>query len=1013
MNLSYKRGYLLTLIAIVFISATLLLISRHQNQKFTITSEAIAPSPPENDEHEQLQVELKDRMHQEFLMTQDPALKAIPTERLQEAEKWIANQAAFLQNNPSQILSAISWQERGPNNIGGRVRALIFDLNDATNNTVFAGSVSGGLWKTTNFKNASPTWTQISSVSANLAITTLAQDPRIGFKNIMYAGTGEGYFNADAVNGLGIYKSTDGGATWSLIPSTTTGGTNVNDFNLIQKIVVHPSNGDVYAATISNVNCNRGGILRSQNGGTNWTNLLGKFWTTGATCSDYHNFLGYDLDISASGDIYATLQDFGGGGNPTGKIFRSPAGASVGNIGTWDSIPPGPRTGSFYQRIELACAPSNNDRVYAVCQGAGTGIDTIVSYSVASNTWTNADVSSNWCDQGSATSLDFTRGQAWYDLTIAVQPDNDAVVLVGGVDLMKSTNSGSTWSQLTQWNVGCASLPQIHADNHNIIYLPGSASEYVVTNDGGIYYTADNGVTFSNRNSGLDITQYYSVAMHPTSGSDYLIGGAQDNGSHKFVNPGINSVTTVTGGDGGFSFIDQDDPTTQITSFTGSNYTISRNSGTSFTVSASFSGADRFINPTDYDNTQNILYCGGPLGKLRRIINIASGVPSSTDFTIGGFGSYSVSAVKVDPNTANRVFFAFAQGGNNSNLAPKLIYADNANAVPAATQITLPGSMGINQYISSIDIENGNASHLLLTLSNYGITSVYESVDLGVTWTALDNGSNLPDMPVRWGAFIPGGFNPGLSAQSVGGAILATEKGVFTTSNINGASTVWSANNNTMGNVRTDMVMLRVADRTVAVATHGRGMFSGQLFLGALPVTFKSFNGIAEQKQNKLFWKVENEFKNKGYELERKYENGTNFNMIGFVAANSNNTSNSYSFDDKLVDLGKENAFYRLKQIDIDGKFTYSAVVQLGRKASRNFVEYIAADKHTLIIRINNSNPTQSIKIQLLDMSGKLLRNLQTGYETQQLDISNLPGGIYMLRVSNSKGDSYTGRFVK
>ncbi len=1015
MKVLYPRGFAVPLTAILIASVIAIFSLSHNRQKFSITMQDV-PASPKEEEKESLQVELKDRMHQEFLMTQDPVLKAIPTERLVEADKWIADKAAFLQSNPNQILSAISWQERGPNNIGGRVRAIMFDLNDASNNTVFAGSVSGGLWKTTNFKNVSPTWTQVSSVSANLAITTLAQDPRVGFKNIMYAGTGEGYGNADAVPGLGIYKSTDGGATWSLIPSTTTGGSNVSDFSVIQKIVVHPANGQVYVAAISRVFCNAGGILRSSNGGTSWSNLLGKFWTDGVSCSDYHNYLGYDLDISASGDVYATLQDYGplyGGGNPVAKIFRSPAGGTVGNIGTWDSIPPGPRPGSFHQRIELACAPSNNDRVYAIFQGSGNAIDTIMSYSVASNTWTNADVTANWCDQGSSTSLDFTRGQAWYDLTIAVQPDNDAVVYVGGVDLMKTTNSGSTWSQLTQWNAGCGVLPQIHADNHNIVYLPGSSTEFVAVNDGGIFYTADNGATFSNRNSGLDITQYYSVAMHPTSGSDYLIGGAQDNGSHKFSSPGINAVTTATGGDGGFSFIDQDDPTYQITSFTGSNYTISRNSGASFSVSAGFSGADRFINPTDYDNTQNIIYAGGPLSKIRRITNITAGSPTATDFTIGGLGSYSVSAVKVDPNTANRVFFAFAQGGNNSGLTPILSYLDNANAAPSFTQIILPGAIGANQYISSIDVENGNASHLLLTISNYGVASVWESVDLGANWTSLDNnGTNLPDMPIRWGAFIPNGFNPGLAPNAVGGVILATEKGVFTASAISGTTTVWSANNTSMGNVRTDMIKLRVADRMVAVATHGRGMFTGQLFLGAVPVTFKSFSGKAEAKQNKLSWSVENEFKNTGYELERKYANG-NFAKIAFINANTSSTSNNYSFDDKLVDLGKDNAFYRLKQIDVDGKYAYSPVVQLSRKASRNFVEYISSDRIHLIIRINNGNAAQIIRIQLMDMSGRVLRNLQTSYETQQVDISNLPGGIYTLRVTGNSGETYTGKFVK
>jgi hypothetical protein len=94
--------------------------------------------------------------------------------------------------------------ERGPNNVGGRTRAVIVDLNDATGNTIFAGSVGGGIWKCTNFKTSSYTWTRVNDHMANLAVTALAQDPTN--PNTMYAGTGEGFYNADAIKGGGVFK---------------------------------------------------------------------------------------------------------------------------------------------------------------------------------------------------------------------------------------------------------------------------------------------------------------------------------------------------------------------------------------------------------------------------------------------------------------------------------------------------------------------------------------------------------------------------------------------------------------------------------------------------------------------------------------------------------------------------------------------------------------------------------------------------------------------------------------
>src|SRR4030095_11426868 len=140
------------------------------------------------------QEELRERMEQEVEMTKDLTLGYVPKERLLIAEQQAEDIMLSMRNSPMALMT---WTERGPNNMGGRSRAILVDRNDATNNTVLVGSVSGGLWRTTNFKAATPTWTRITTVSANLAITCIAQDP--SSFNTMYAGTGEGYFNIDAV----------------------------------------------------------------------------------------------------------------------------------------------------------------------------------------------------------------------------------------------------------------------------------------------------------------------------------------------------------------------------------------------------------------------------------------------------------------------------------------------------------------------------------------------------------------------------------------------------------------------------------------------------------------------------------------------------------------------------------------------------------------------------------------------------------------------------------------------
>ena len=155
-------------------------------------------SSNEGDE-EKLEMDgMQKAMRQEFFMTRDPALNIVPKERLLEAMK-------FMSAARTTQIADLSWTERGPNNIGGRSRAILIDKKDPTGNTVFAASVSGGIFKTTNFTSSSANWTVVDDHLANLAVTVLVQDKNN--LNTMYAGTGEGWFNVDAVRGAGIFKS--------------------------------------------------------------------------------------------------------------------------------------------------------------------------------------------------------------------------------------------------------------------------------------------------------------------------------------------------------------------------------------------------------------------------------------------------------------------------------------------------------------------------------------------------------------------------------------------------------------------------------------------------------------------------------------------------------------------------------------------------------------------------------------------------------------------------------------
>lgn len=937
-------------------------------------------------------------------MTRDPKLGYVPVERLTEGEAV----AARLRGNREHGVKALVWNERGPNNLSGRTRAILIDKNDATGNTVFAGSVGGGLWRTTNFRSATPTWTQILSVSANLAITTLAQDP--GSPNIMYAGTGEGYFNVDAIRGLGIYKSTDGGLTWSLLASTTYNGANYYDFFHVQKILVY-SNGDVYASGIGDY-CNVGGIFKSTNGGGSWSRVIGSYG--GGGCNFAFDFLGYDIEMSKGGDLYATVVDNSTADTTVGKVYRSPAGANVGNAGTWINITPPPPAAKYWQRIQLACSPLHDSTVYAIMQGTADAIGGIRRTDDAGATWNNIDNTTAWCDQGTATSTDFSRNQAWYNLTLTIKPDDDRTVFAGGVDVMATWNAGASWSQVTQWAAGCGSLPFVHADIHSITFFPGSNSEFIVSCDGGIFYTSDGGTTFSNKNQGYHTIQYYSVALHPTSGSDYMLAGAMDNGTHSFSSSGLNNVTTVTGGDGGFCFIDSDNPNYQISAVPWDNYNISTNGGATFSLGIGTGhNYGRFINPTDYDNMQNLIYAASANGYLLRMGDI-------TAATIGGLYIQMpdslgdvVSALKVDPNTANRVWVALSNQDGDYQT-PELFYLDNANTnAPTATGVLLPAALTSTPgfYISSLDVEQGNASHILMTVSNYGASSVWESTDMGNTWTALDNnGYNLPDVPVRWGIFLPSGysFTGRGSSVTTGGIMLATELGVWTTTSSNGTSTVWTQSSS-MQNVRVDMLRLRASDGIVAAATHGRGVFTAVL-PSSLPVNLITFDGRLNQQSAVLNWTTSNENYLKGYDIE-KSEDGKHFTRIGTQDPYEQSDINKYMFRDPKLQY--EN-YYRLRINDLDNKFTYSSTV---------LIRYIP--DHQQITVLNNpfqqyidlrlAKPATVLSLHLYNSAGIEIAAAQ--YQKTAVQIRwNLPAalksGMYILRMRSDE-EEFTQKLIR
>lgn len=719
-------------------------------------------------------------LYQEFRKTRDPYLDIIPNERLISAKAYMESLMG------TSRIQALTWEERGPNNIGGRCRAIVIDKRDATGNTVIAGSVGGGIFRTTNFTSASPNWAPVNDLLPNLAVTAMIQDAL--HPDTLFAATGEGWGNIDAIRGGGIYKSTNGGVSWTLLSSTS-------GFEYVQDLAID-NNGNLYAS-LRNLTSAFRGVLRSTDRGGSWTQVLG------APLAGFATGRAADLEVAANGDVYATLGIFS-----RTVVLRSAAtnGANTGALNTWVDITPPAGTG-INQRAELVVAPSNANRLYVMLQDSAT--------SQVLTMYRSDNAGANWIPiTVPATLNNGSNSQCWYNLIGVCDPTNADVIVVGGFNLGRSTDAGLTWTAIS-------TSSSVHVDHHMLLF--NGSNNLINGNDGGIYITNNATAatpTFTARNNGLNITQFYGGDLHPTV-TNYLLAGAQDNYSQKFTSPGINTSVVVTGGDGGFAHIDQTDGNLQITSNTGNNYYRSLNGGTSFTSISVSNNRGQFINPTDLNDAQKTLYCGDDAGKYF-VVSGLTGTPAGLQVTVAAMGSSEVTAVKVDPVAANTIWLGCSYG--SPAVAPFVLKLSSAStSTPVVvTTTTIPVAAGAS--ISSIDVDPSNANNVLVTLSSYGITSVYLSTNGGVSFSSIEG--NLPDMPIRWGLFVPSNVQLNGATGGNGGIMLGTELGVWSTSAINGTSTVWIPNNTGLANVRTDMLKLRTGDNTVLAATHGRGLYT-------------------------------------------------------------------------------------------------------------------------------------------------------------------------------------------
>ncbi|HMT30569.1 MAG TPA: flagellar basal body rod modification protein, partial [Bacteroidia bacterium] len=471
------------------------------------------------------------RMAWDLQRLSDPATGKIPP-FIREKELAFA---ATLPNDAGVSLrgtSAANWNFRGPWNVGGRTRAFAIDVSNE--NVLLAGAVSGGMWRSA---DGGANWNRVSPVNGYPGVNAIAQDTRAGHQNTWYYLSGEAYGTSASGGsafylGNGMYKSTDGGITWSSLSSTVSGTPQTFDnvWDATWNVVTDPGNLNqdvVYAATYD-------AIFKSVNGGNSWTMVRGNAGTQ-PTYSYYT-----DVAVSPTSVAYATLSSLG----PQAGIWKSPGGTTWTNI-THPGFP------TVYDRLVIGIDPNNENIVYFFGPTPGFGKmgtdfqgDTLWTSlwkydgSGAGGIWT--DLSQNL--PGNINMFNGMNTQGGYDAVVRVKPGNSNVVFLGGTNIFRST-SGFTDSTNTSviggYGIGAtlpfvAEYPGHHPDQHMIAFLPSNPNVMFSANDGGVSKTDDNmasTVVWNKLNDGYISSQFYTVAIDHANTNDIIIGGLQDNGT--------------------------------------------------------------------------------------------------------------------------------------------------------------------------------------------------------------------------------------------------------------------------------------------------------------------------------------------------------------------------------------------------------------------------------------------------------------------------------------------------
>ena len=876
------------------------------------------------------------------------------------------------------------WTALGPMNFAGR--SLCIGFHPTVANTMWVGTAGGGLWKTTTGGTGGPggiSWTYIPTGFPVLAVPSIAVHPTN--PNIIYIGTGEVYNNSAASAGatgaghirlfrgsygVGVLKTTDGGATW-----TKSLDFSYSNLTGVMDMAIDPSNPSiVYAATSE-------GLYRTNDDGANWTLIP----TVGEMAMD----LCYKPGNSAI--LYVGCGNFN---TPGAGIYKSTNANIAGTPTFVKFLPASGLPATISGKISLSISANNPTKVYA---SIGANPDVPAD---PEGLWVTTNEGTSWSQPGAANMIGT---QGWYAHDILASPSNANTVYWGELDLYKSTNGGTTsFTKVSVWNgwgtnptIGSlneGSATYVHADIHRIYAHPLAPATIYMCTDGGIFRSTDAAATFNTLNGGLMTAQIYANMAISKQDPNFMVGGLQDN--EGFVYAGLPRMRRIPSlGDGFHCAINtRDDDTCYITGYY-------MNMKRSINRSTSFSGINTgvaFLNnpPTETVcfNTPMVVAPSNPTTMYAGSYRIKKSLDGGNSWA-NASGALSTTStaiiyIAVAPSNENILYVSVAPYGG---VRSKLYKSVNGGSSFTEITGTLP-----DRYYSEIEVDPVNPNRLAVTLSGFGSSHVFMSANGGTSW--CDVSAGLPDIPHNTVM-----FNPSVRSN----IYVGNDQGVWYATGVTigamGASATlnWTPYNTGLDDGAMVSDLVPTTDNRIRLVTYGRGLWERQFeAVGGLPVVMKSFDAFATERGNQLKWEITNQINVSRYEVEYSSD-GITFVKIGSVASKSGDVI-TYEYWHSII--SEQDAFYRIKTVDLDGQFNYSEVEVVKReKKVYQLTAFPNPTSGNFRVKIPAGYSGMQ-SLQIYDNNGKLLllKKVEAMVTEMPVDISRFPKGTYQVVVEGT-----------